>query len=390
MRRSLLPAVPLAAALVLCAAPGANAYVLFGGVPKLHTYTYSSSATAYKAEVKAAARAWNRSGARVRWAQSRHPRVRIKVSSAIPSAGLATFTYGGRSGFRGLIQLQPGLKKNQASAVHGRALATAIIVHEMGHIMGLNHEDRRCAVMNSLLWQMCKRETEAWRYHCRPFERDDVRGLLRRFGGHARHLGPLFCDAEAQPAAPTGLTVMSGPAGAQITFKTPSGSVKIARVLRRRDTCPTGVEDQAADFVGIEDVKAGETNTLTDNSLYSAGHYCYAAFAVGKLGRPGKIATAQFDYAGGGPTGPTGPTAWFDAAETGARQFAFSGQGSDPNGSIVSWQWDFGDGTEPVSGQQVSHTYGADNDYTVTLTVTDNEGNTGTYTDTVYAYAPSG
>jgi hypothetical protein len=369
----------LAPALLLWAAP-ANAYVLFGGVPKLRTYTYSSSAKEYKAEIKAAARAWNRSGVRVRWVASRHPRVPIRISRSIPSAGLATFTYGGGRGFRGLIQLQPGLKKNQPSPVHGRALATGIIVHEMGHIMGLNHEDRRCAIMNSLLWQMCKREPESWKYHCRPFERDDLRGLLRRFGGRARHLGPLFCDAEAQPAAPTGLTVTAGPTGAQIAFKAPSGTVQMVRVLRRRDVCPAGVEDKAAEFVAIEDLKPGEAKTLTDDSLYSAGHYCYAVFAVGKLGRPGKIATAQFDFTGG-PTGPSGPTAGFEAFPDGLNVH-FDGYGSDPDGEIVSWQWDFGDGTGG-SGQSVDHPYAEPRDYVVTLTVTDDQGNTDTFTDTV-------
>jgi chitodextrinase len=384
MRRFLLPAVLLATAVVLCAAPAAGAYVLFPGVPKLRTYTYSSTAKAYKAEVRAAARAWNHSGVRVRWAQSRHPRVRIRVSSQIPSAGLATFTYGGRSGFRGLIQLQPGLMKNQASAVHGRALATAIIVHEMGHIMGLNHEDRRCAVMNSLLWQMCKHETEAWLYHCRPFERDDVRGLLHRFGGHARHLGPLFCNAEAQPGLPSGVAVTSGPTGVQVSYKVPPGAARV-RVLRRRDTCPKAVQDPGTEFVSEDDVKPGETKTVADQGIYQTGHYCYAVVGLGKLGRPGKPATAQFDFTGG-VGGPTGPVASFSvtADESDPSHFGFASDSYDADGSIVSWQWDFGDGGTG-SGEAVDHHYITDGEHTVTLTVTDNDGNTATYTDSVFS-----
>jgi chitodextrinase len=375
----------LAVALSLALAPSAHAYVLFRGVPKLRTYTYSSSAKAYKAEVKAAARAWNHSGVRVRWAQSRHPRVRIKVSSRIPSAGLATFTYGGRSGFRGLIQIQPGLTKNQASAVHGRALATGILVHEMGHIMGLNHEDRRCAIMNSLLWQMCKRQTEPWQYHCRPFERDDVRGLLRRFGGRIGHLGPLFCPAEAQPAVPSGVTATSGPAGVQVSFKVPAGAARV-RVLRRRDTCPTAAQETGTEFVTEDDAKPGETKVVPDQSIYETGHYCYAVVGLGKLGRPGKTATAQLDFTGG--SGPVGPTASFDWTPAGLHVH-FDGYGSDPDGEIVSWQWDFGDGGTG-SGQSVDHDYSNGGDHTVTLTVTDNAGNTDTYTDTVFTSSDPG
>lgn len=46
---------------------------------------------------------------------------------------------------------------------------------------------------------------------------------------------------------------------------------------------------------------------------------------------------------------------------------------SDPDGAIVSWDWDFGDGGTGT-GDQVTHSYAAPGDYAVTLTVTDNDG----------------
>jgi hypothetical protein len=45
----------------------------------------------------------------------------------------------------------------------------------------------------------------------------------------------------------------------------------------------------------------------------------------------------------------------------------------DPDGVIVSYQWDFGDGATAV-GEHPVHTYQSPGEYTVTLTVTDNNG----------------
>ena len=60
----------------------------------------------------------------------------------------------------------------------------------------------------------------------------------------------------------------------------------------------------------------------------------------------------------------------------------FDGTGSsDPDGTIVAYNWDFGDGTTGT-GAAPTRTYDEAGDYTVTLTVTDNHGGTGDTTGT--------
>jgi PKD repeat protein len=53
----------------------------------------------------------------------------------------------------------------------------------------------------------------------------------------------------------------------------------------------------------------------------------------------------------------------------------FSGSSSyDHDGTIVTYEWDFGDSTPKVNGITVSHTYTTTGIYEVNLTVTDNHG----------------
>jgi|GEM_PF-426534 len=55
---------------------------------------------------------------------------------------------------------------------------------------------------------------------------------------------------------------------------------------------------------------------------------------------------------------------------------------SDPNGQVVSYAWDFGDGNGSTQADP-THTYVAVGTYTATLTVTDNDGNTGTCSSSI-------
>ena len=65
-------------------------------------------------------------------------------------------------------------------------------------------------------------------------------------------------------------------------------------------------------------------------------------------------------------------------------QISFSGLKSvDPDGQIISYLWDFGDGSTG-SGTNITHTYTVKGDYTVSLTVLDNDGSHDTATSTVH------
>lgn len=76
------------------------------------------------------------------------------------------------------------------------------------------------------------------------------------------------------------------------------------------------------------------------------------------------------------------PTAAFTAG-CAPLSCTFDASGSQDDGSIASYAWSFGDGSTSSTGPVVQHPYAAAGSYSVTLTVTDDEGATGSTTQVV-------
>lgn len=118
-------------------------------------------------------------------------------------------------------------------------------------------------------------------------------------------------------------------------------------------------------------------------------YFCYRFRGIALLFSVAGICLL-FGCGGGGGAGdvPPGqpPHAEFTATpQTGSAPIEVildAGASSDPDGFITLYQWSFGDGAVG-SGVVTSHTYSTVGEFTVTLTVTDNSGMTGTATRSV-------
>jgi len=109
------------------------------------------------------------------------------------------------------------------------------------------------------------------------------------------------------------------------------------------------------------------TNRYVDNGVYNVtlkitDNYGATDEISQQLGVLNVEPTADFDYS---PSNPTD-----------LQNVMFTDKSSDLDGDIVNWYWDLGDGNTSKL-QSPSYQYGDNGTYTVTLTITDDDGATG-------------
>jgi Matrixin len=175
----------------VAAAPSADSYRFEGGRWATATITYYNEVPAYSWAVDTAAYAWNTSGARVRFLKTSRRKAKVLVGIRWFKAAGDANVQRANGQFR---SAQVGIQSGQ-----DRYIMALVVAHEFGHVLGLDHEDRTCATMNTYLDgnhpEHCAAPPEGM-WVCRLLRADDVRGAVKLYGGTVKPIrGPEFCSA---------------------------------------------------------------------------------------------------------------------------------------------------------------------------------------------------
>lgn len=239
-----------------------------------------------------AATAWNRSGAKLKLVHS--PRRTAKIVVMAPMGAQQGHCWG----VSRTVSVNRVRRSNSIRWTPCRTdlESVRLLAHEIGHSIGLEHELKKCALMNTHaingVPNRCTndRNLRPWKVYCAILEADDVRGVVKRYGGKARITKQRVCDRGPAPATPGGLTATVQDAGmpnevVRISWvNAPAPGVR-TRLFIQRDTCQTD-PDATVELNYELESPAGQTNEKMFQGSTSPGTWCASMWALDQWGQP--------------------------------------------------------------------------------------------------------
>jgi hypothetical protein len=284
------------ALLALASCSSAGAYTFEGKPWRGGTIRYYNEATDQAWAVARSVYVWNHSGARVQFVPTtresaqlviKHFPDRRCVSHAQATVGFTT---------QAVIQLT---YVDERSTVCNSFVSVQAVAHELGHVLGLGHETRGCALMNpSGTWQgphLCP-QAHPWTWNCGLLQPDDVNGAIALYGGRPAAQATQPCTNAYTAISPPALRAEYRPEQLATSLRIvrptpptlprfiasriqPEGAYAFASAQKR---CPS---DAAKARTYRWSVRVGYEMQIFDRAQ-TAGRYCYAVWALDGLGRP--------------------------------------------------------------------------------------------------------
>ena len=291
---------------------------------------------------------------------------------------------------------------NPEPPVAGSPFNLALVsLHELGHAFGLKHENDVMGTMDAFYPGGGPLGNDN---DVHPHA-DDARGVRGGYGtaGVAHDLAASASrrdGAGTSEAIPTRATTFRGiPQAFEFTIEN-RGTVDQGSLLIEYYLSGNRLITPADTFLGSSTfvVDKGTTATLAANVIvpvalppgdYFFGYIVDADDQVAETDEGNNaVAHAQATFVTAAEPPNQAPTACFSVTpEFGAAPLGISvdaGCSSDFDGTIVSYEWDFGDGFSGI-GETDNHLYVGEGSYQIQLTVTDDDGATGTDFSWVFA-----